>query len=205
MSEVNPVLGYADSYRRMARIAKAEGQHQMVDMFSVVTDLERNIAPLFTAAKSELAALREELATAKRNEHNSEVAYKAAIEKQEELREELREELTELEDEFDTLEHSNISLKLSLQAAEQRNAILTAGLKEIITRCNAEWSCHAIELTAEEALEDAALKPTESARCSNCDRATAEQCDDAGCGFLGSGNGAPTDTKPTESGASDEQ
>jgi chromosome segregation ATPase len=143
------------------------------------------------------AALREELATAKRSEHNSEVAYKAAIEKQEEL----REELTELEDEFDTLEHSNISLKLSLQAAEQRNAILTAGLKEIITRCNAGWSCHAIELTAEEALEDAALKPTESARCSNCDRATVEQCDDAGCGFLGSGNGAPTDTKPTESGA----
>jgi hypothetical protein len=37
----------------------------------------------------ELAALREELAQAKRNEHNSEVAYKAAIEKQGELREEL--------------------------------------------------------------------------------------------------------------------
>ena len=48
-----------------------------------------------------------------------------------------------------------------LTAAEQRNAILTEGLKEIITRCNAGWSCHAIELTAEEALEDA-LKPTES-------------------------------------------
>ncbi len=41
-----------------------------------------------TEAESQLAALREELATAKRNEHNSEVAYKAAIEKQEELREE---------------------------------------------------------------------------------------------------------------------
>lgn len=36
--------------------------------------------------QTELAALREELATAKRNEHNSEVALKAAYEKQEELR-----------------------------------------------------------------------------------------------------------------------
>jgi rubrerythrin len=60
--ESNPILGYADSYRSMARVAKAEGRPQMVDMFSVVTDLERNIAPLFTAAQSELAALREELA-----------------------------------------------------------------------------------------------------------------------------------------------
>jgi len=34
----------------------------------------------------------------------------------------LREELAELEDEFDTLEHSNITLKLKLSAAEQRNA-----------------------------------------------------------------------------------
>jgi hypothetical protein len=63
MSDVkNPILGYADSYRQMARVAKAEGRHQMIDMFSVVTDLERNIAPLFTAAQSELSALREELA-----------------------------------------------------------------------------------------------------------------------------------------------
>ncbi len=44
----------------------------------------------YDAALSQLAALREELATSKRNEHNSEVAYKAAIEKQEELREELK-------------------------------------------------------------------------------------------------------------------
>lgn len=38
---------------------------------------------------------------------------------------------------------------------------------------------------------DAALKPAEAARCTNCDRSTVEQCDDAGCGFLGAGNGAP--------------
>jgi hypothetical protein len=35
------------------------------------------------------------------------------------------------------------------------------------------------------------FKPAEPARCTNCDRATVEQCDDAGCGFLGAGNGAP--------------
>lgn len=39
-----------------------------------------------------------------------------------------------------------------------------------------------------------ALKPAaEVARCMNCDRATVEQCDDAGCGFLGAGNGAPVE------------
>lgn len=37
-----------------------------------------------------------------------------------------------------------------------------------------------------------ALKPAEEvARCMSCDSATVEQCDDAGCGFLGAGNGAP--------------
>jgi hypothetical protein len=60
-----------------------------------------NLVPLFTrsdageveslreayvAAGEREHALREELAAAKRNEHNSEVAYKAAIEKQDELR-----------------------------------------------------------------------------------------------------------------------
>ena len=67
--EQNPVLVYADSYRTMARIARAEGQATTVDMFSVVTDLERNIAPLWSAerlradtAVAEVAALREKLA-----------------------------------------------------------------------------------------------------------------------------------------------
>lgn len=70
--EQNPVLGYADSYRTMARIARAEGGATTVEMFSVVTDLERNIAPLFDTerlraetAEAELAALREELAQKK--------------------------------------------------------------------------------------------------------------------------------------------
>ncbi|CAM7884504.1 hypothetical protein [Enterobacter hormaechei] len=40
----NPVLAYADSYRDMAK----QGV-ESVAVWSVITDLERNIAPLFTA------------------------------------------------------------------------------------------------------------------------------------------------------------
>lgn len=43
----NPVLGYADSYRDMAR----QGV-KTVDVWSVITDLERNIAPLYAAPLS---------------------------------------------------------------------------------------------------------------------------------------------------------
>ena len=39
--------------------------------------------------------------------------------------------------------------------------------------------------------EDAALKPAESAKCARCECSTVEACDERGCGFLGSGNGAP--------------
>lgn len=62
MSEANnPVLGYAESYRMMVRMADAEGRPRTVEMSSVIADLERNIAPLFTAVQSELATLRGEL------------------------------------------------------------------------------------------------------------------------------------------------
>lgn len=56
-----------------------------------------------------------------------------------------------------------------------------------------EWSEPSeVESKRIDDLCDAALKPAaEVARCMNCDRATVEQCDDAGCGFLGAGNGAP--------------
>lgn len=40
----NPVLGYADSYRDMAKRGV-----ESVPIWSVITDLERNIAPLFAA------------------------------------------------------------------------------------------------------------------------------------------------------------
>jgi len=72
------------------------------------------------SAQSELAALREELAIAKRNEHNSEVAYRAAIEKQDELRED-RDKLHAM-----GLEYSEqvVDLKYDLTAAQQRIADL---------------------------------------------------------------------------------
>lgn len=43
----------------------------------------------------------------------------------------LREELAELEDEFDTLEHGNISLKMALQGAEQLNAEYAAHIRNV--------------------------------------------------------------------------
>ena len=43
----NPVLAYADSYRAMARRGS-----DFVPIWGVITDLERNIAPLFTAQQS---------------------------------------------------------------------------------------------------------------------------------------------------------
>ncbi|MCC3745289.1 DUF551 domain-containing protein [Rouxiella badensis] len=46
VSDANPVLGYADSYRSMAK----QGVDN-VPIWCVITDLERNIAPLFTDAQ----------------------------------------------------------------------------------------------------------------------------------------------------------
>ncbi|WP_260466698.1 hypothetical protein [Atlantibacter subterraneus] len=47
----NPVLGYADSYRDMARRGL-----ESVPIWSVITDLERNIAPLYAAPQITSAA-----------------------------------------------------------------------------------------------------------------------------------------------------
>jgi hypothetical protein len=63
MNEVNnPILGYADSYRLMVRMAEEDGKPAIVSLWSVITDLERNMAPLMSAALAREAALREELA-----------------------------------------------------------------------------------------------------------------------------------------------
>ena len=58
----------------------------------------------------DLAALREELVSAKRDAHNSEVALKAAYEKQGEL----RAELADSDEELDTVIHHNIDLQQRL-------------------------------------------------------------------------------------------
>lgn len=54
--EQNAILAYADSYRKEA----GRGQ-KLVDIWSLITDIERNMAPHLTDALSQLAALREEL------------------------------------------------------------------------------------------------------------------------------------------------
>lgn len=71
------------------------------------------LASDYDAAQSELAALREDLATAKRNEHNSEVALKAAYERQDELRKVIA-----------NTDQTLFNKSLRLTAAEQRNAEL---------------------------------------------------------------------------------
>lgn len=88
----------------------------------------------------------------------------------------------------------------ALKAAEQRNAEqlkLISLIRKTIPAAGmgASWSVDLCDRI------DRLINP-QPARCVNCDRATVEQCDDAGCGFLGAGNGAP-DAKPTESGASE--
>lgn len=77
----------------------------------------------YDAAQSELAALREELATAKRNERNSEVAYKASIERQEELRKDLDwNRLCRSTSEGEWMDALNAS-EQRLADAERRNAV----------------------------------------------------------------------------------
>lgn len=92
-----------------------EGRVKFVDGVELV------YAPDYDTAQVELAMLREELAAAKRNEHNSEVAYRAAIEKQEEL----RAELGECKGEYDRAVNR-------VAAAEQRNAALKAFACEMV-------------------------------------------------------------------------
>ncbi|WP_218165346.1 hypothetical protein [Pseudomonas agarici] len=55
----NPVLWYADSYRAMAR----QGV-ETVSVWSVITDLERNIAPLYVPAFDRVAAEGDKLRVA---------------------------------------------------------------------------------------------------------------------------------------------
>lgn len=143
-------------------------------------------------AKSELSALREQLDTMTasalsiRDEWRKDQQRLTAAEIELALKDAVIEDMLE----------SNGDMVQLLTSAEQRNLELVAILKMVESNGGAmeEYEWDRIQ---------AALKPAEPARCSNCDRATVEQCDDAGCGFLGAGNGAPTETQPTESRASE--
>ena len=94
----------------------------------------------------------------------------------------LREDLLELEGECDTLEHANVTLKLSLADAERRNAELTDLIEKAHTwvdrnNCGG-WDAYELR----DRLADA-LKPTESGA-SDSDPRTVDALKDAG--FLGS-------------------
>ena len=88
-------------------------------------------------------------------------------------------------EQFDACEARNRALQQRLTAADERNDLAI----DLLRRARAViagggWA----DLERDIAY---LFKPAEPARCTNCDRATVEQCDDAGCGFLGAGNGAP--------------
>lgn len=74
----------------------------------------------------------------------------------------LREELERQTDIAHAAQVKCNKLEFRLAAAEQRNVAMVNGLLEIVERCKANWSVTAIELTAEEALEDAGIKLIES-------------------------------------------
>lgn len=127
MSEVNnPVLGYADSYRLMARMVDAEGRPRTVEMFSVITDLERNIAPLFTAAQSELAALRVEVEEL--NKTTGAAMFLTLTSELAALREELRTQTLRA----DAAVGDANEAEQRLTAAEQRNATLVECLEHML-------------------------------------------------------------------------
>ena len=124
-------------------------------LYPYATDYVR--ASDYDTAQSQLAALREELATSKRNEHNSEVAYKAAIEKQEELRAERNEfSLTASRLKVDNENYDRLLVRKSNQCddvqkrladAERRNAELLKAVEQSIewfeTMSSADGSGHA--------------------------------------------------------------
>ncbi len=128
-------MGDVKRYYRSITTGDSTSMHQVV----LATD--------YDAALAREAALREELATAKRNEHNSEVAYKAAIEKQEELRGERNElALSASRLKVDNENYDRLLVRKSnqcdevqqrLTAAEQRNA----EWRELLRVMTNEYAC----------------------------------------------------------------
>lgn len=99
----------------------------------------------------------EELVAAKRNEHNSEVAYKAAIEKQEELRDGLKWFKAGAKAEADAGDEA----RKSLTAAEQRNAELVELLDEVLNEVPHGWGESFSQSELAERIRQT-IKPTES-------------------------------------------
>lgn len=118
----NPVLAYADSYRDMAN----QGV-ESIPVWSVITDLERNIAPLFTAPPAPIsvpAAMEMDDDFDSSFEHGKAVGWnncRAAM-------------LNHSENERDMVERVSQSYKLP----EEKGASLQ--LRNLIRKRHAEWS-----------------------------------------------------------------
>lgn len=78
----------------------------------------------------------------------------------------LREELLRLEEEYDTLEHANITLKLNLAAAEQRNADTIAKLELAASMMDDDERGNRFAEICRLAIKS--LKPTESGASAKC-------------------------------------
>lgn len=169
----NPILGYADSYRTMQRQGTTE-----VGIWSIITDLERNMAPLMGAAQSELAVLQNQL-----GERWTEIsAFKETVERQEGELAALREELAKVTEQSEwrrEMAESNCKqhdaqvvvshgLQQRLTAAEHRNAELVNLLHRTLAVIRGEgWN----ELEAD-ICAAVSPKPTESGASENkcCER-----------------------------------
>lgn len=108
----------------------------------------------------------------------------------------LREELCARAGTIGRLTGERDALQALLTAADERADVQASALARIHDRCEAfiederDMPIISVEVIRDIAAR-AALTPAEAAKCARCDRSTVEQCDDAGCGFLGAGNGAP--------------
>lgn len=121
----NPVLAYADSYRSMAN----QGS-ESVPVWGVITDLERNIAPLYTALLAERDADKKVIADLERDVDaaNSRVDTKCAqLCNQDEEIEMLRLRIAELE--ALTAEQDNRLLSYASIAAKNASEARTVSVK----------------------------------------------------------------------------
>ena len=108
----------------------------------------------------------------------------------------LRAELECSRGDFAQLERISDALQQRLTAADERADLQGSALARIHDRCEAfiederDMPIISVEVIRDIAAR-AALKPEEAAKCARCECSTVESCDERGCGFLGSGNGAP--------------
>lgn len=86
---------------------------------------------------------------------------------------------------LDKTDRVALALQARLTAADELNDVMAGLLRMAAYHVRISGTDSEIDAI------DAALKPAEAAKCARCECSTVEACDERGCGFLGSGNGAP--------------